>query len=48
MLDDGTIVKVGITLDDHREEIEYEMDRVIYGKPVALVKKLVRKINKTK
>lgn len=48
MLDDGTIVKVGITLDDHREEIEYEMDRAIYGKPVALVKKLVRKINKTK
>ena len=46
MLDDGTIVKVRVTIDEHREEMEYEMDRAIYGKSVALVKKLVRKIKK--
>lgn len=44
MLDDGTIVRAGMTIDEHREELEYRMDRAIYGKPVALAKKLVRKI----
>lgn len=44
MLDDGTFVKVGDTLEESRARLEERIDNTIYSKPVVFVKKLTRNI----
>ena len=45
-LADGTFVRAGITPEESREQLDRELDEIIYGKPKAFVKRLVRKIKK--
>lgn len=42
MLDDGTFVEVGLIL----EESKRRLDDMLYSKPVALVKKINRRLKK--
>ena len=44
--DDSCLIKVGISLEESRNEIDDKIDDVIYTKPVAFVKKLQGKIRK--
>jgi hypothetical protein len=46
MLDDGTFVEAGLTLEEEKQRLEDRMDDIIYSKPVAFVKKLTRRIKK--
>ncbi len=44
MLSDGTIVRAGDTPEKAKARLEDRLDNVVYSKPVALVRRLVRKI----
>lgn len=46
MLSDGTFVEAGLTPEESKERLEISLDEVTYGKTVALVKKITRKIKK--
>lgn len=46
MLEDGTIVRAGITPEEAKEELDNKIDDALYNKPVAFTKKLIRKIKK--
>lgn len=40
----GNIIEVGLTPEEERRRINDSIDDIIYSKPVALVKKLKRRI----
>ena len=44
--DPSTFIYAGVTMDEEQMKIEDDLDDVLYSKPVALVKKLKRKIKK--
>ena len=44
----GNIIKAGATREKERMKIEDDLDNIFYSKPVALVKKLQRRINNDK
>ena len=46
ILDDGTVVMVGDTPEQSRKRLEDRMDDAVYTKPVALMKKIKRRIVK--
>ena len=46
MLADGTFVRAGITREEDRMEMEDALDDIFYSKPVALAKKIKRRIIK--
>ena len=39
-------VEAGLTLEEERIRLDDKLDDVIYSKPIALVKKIVRRIQK--
>lgn len=44
MLFDGTIVRAGVSPEQERARLEDRYDDIVYNKPVAFVKKMVRRI----
>lgn len=44
--DPSTFVYAGVTMEEEQRQIEETIDDIIYSKPVALVKKLKRRIKK--
>lgn len=46
MLEDGTLVRVGITPKKAKEKLDNRVDDALYSKPVAFTKRLIRKIKK--
>lgn len=42
----GNIIEAGLTREEERQRIEDDLDDIIYSKPVALVKKIQRRIKK--
>ena len=42
----GNIIEAGLTPEEEKRRIEDKMDDILYSKPVALVKKLKRRIKK--
>ena len=44
--DPSTFVYAGVSMEEEQRQIEETIDDIIYSKPVALVKKLKRRINK--
>ena len=44
LLSDGTIVRAGYTKEESRRRIEDRLDEIIYSKPIALVKKIKRRL----
>lgn len=42
----GYLMEAGLTPEEHRQRREDQMDDILYSKPVALVKKLKRRIKK--
>lgn len=44
--DPSTFVTVGASMKEEKRKIEDDVDDVIYSKPVALIKKLERRIKK--
>lgn len=46
MINDGTIIEAGLTPDEARQRLDDQLDDIFYSKPVALVKKISRRIKK--
>lgn len=46
MLDDGTFVEAGLILEESKRRLDDRIDDVLYSKPVALVKKIKRRLKK--
>ena len=46
MINNGTIIEAGLTIKEQQQRLDDKIDVAIYSKPVAAVKKLVRKIKK--
>jgi hypothetical protein len=44
MLSDGTFVEAGLTKEESKRRLDDKIDDMLYSKPVALVKKIGRKI----
>jgi len=44
MLSNGTIVRAGVSPEQERARLEDRYDDIVYNKPVAFVKKMVRRI----
>lgn len=44
MLDDGTIVKTGLSFEEEQQNMYDKIDDIITNKPISTIKKLVRKI----
>ena len=42
----GNIVEAGLTREEEKNRIEDDLDDILYSKPVALVKKIKRRIKK--
>ena len=42
----GHVMEAGLTLEEHKQRREDQMDDILYSKPVAFVKKLKRRINR--
>ena len=42
----GNVIEAGLTREEERRRIEDDLDDILYSKPVALVKKIKRRINK--
>ena len=42
----GNIVEAGLTREEEKQRIETDLDDILYSKPVALVKKIQRRIKK--
>lgn len=43
-INDGTIIEAGLTPDESRQRLDDQMDDIFYSKPVALIKKISRRI----
>lgn len=48
MLSDGTIIEAGLTPEEQKQRLEEKLDVALYGKPIALMKKIRRKIKSFK
>ena len=46
ILSDGTFVEVGLTPEESKRRLDDKIDDMIYSKPVALVKKISRRLKK--
>lgn len=46
MLSDGTFVEAGLTPEESKRRLDDKIDDMIYSKPVALVKKISRRLKK--
>lgn len=46
MLDDGTFVEAGLTQEESKRRLDDRIDDMLYSKPVALVKKINRRLKK--
>ena len=46
ILEDGTIIRAGETLEESSQRLEDKLDDVTYSKPVAFVKKISRSIRR--
>lgn len=46
MLEDGTFYEAGLSLEESESRLNDRMDDVLYSKPVAFVKKIVRRMKK--
>ena len=46
MLSDGTFVEAGLTPEESKRRLDDKIDDMLYSKPVALVKKISRKLKK--
>ena len=44
MLADGSFVRAGETLEESKMKLEDDLDDIMYSKPVALIKKIKRRI----
>ena len=42
----GNIIKAGKTKEEERKQIEDDLDDILYSKPIALVKKIQRRLQK--
>ena len=46
ILSDGTFVEAGLTPEESKRRLDDKIDDMIYSKPVALVKKISRRLKK--
>lgn len=46
MLEDGTFYEAGLSLEESESRLNDRMDDALYSKPVAFVKKMVRRMKK--
>lgn len=46
MLSDGTFVEAGLTPEESKRRLDDKIDDMLYNKPVALVKKISRRLKK--
>lgn len=46
MINNGTIIEAGLTPEEQQRRIDDKFDDLIYPKPIANVKKLVRRLKK--
>ena len=46
ILSDATFVEAGLTLEESKRRLDDKIDDMIYSKPVALVKKISRRLKK--
>ena len=46
MLSDGTFVEAGLTPEESKRRLDDKIDDMLYSKPVALVKKISRRLKK--
>lgn len=44
MINNGTIIEAGLTPDKSKQKLDDQLDDIFYSKPVALVKKISRRI----
>lgn len=44
MLSDGTFVETGLTPEESKRRLDDKIDDILYSKPVALVKKIIRRL----
>lgn len=44
MIDDGTLIEVGLTVEEEKQRLNDRYDEALYNKPIAMVKKFVRRI----